>query len=113
MKFLFLTNTAVDWGQLTEYGLAAMVVTAVFVIIVKPIINQILKNNSESTEAYKKLADTIATGDSLNRESTKDVEARVLKSLNELTEPLTVIKEKIKAIKEQLNRIEKQTNSSN
>lgn len=106
MHFLFLANTQIDWGAITESGLTAMVVTAVFVIIVKPLITQVLKNSEKSIEAYMKLAETIANGDSSIRANTKEAEGRVLKAFNELIEPITVVKENLRDTKEQLNRIE-------
>lgn len=105
---LFLTNTHIDWGQLTESGLTSLVVTAVFVIIVKPMVTQMLKTNAESTKAYMKLVETISNGDSSIRANTKETEARVLESFKALIEPITTMKGDLKDIKDRLIQLENQ-----
>lgn len=106
MQLLFLANTQVDWGQLIEGGLVSLVVTAVFVIIVKPLVNQMLKSNAESSKALVKLTETITNGDNSIITNTKEVEACLVQKLNELVEPIAVMKENLREQKEQLNRIE-------
>lgn len=103
MQFLFLTNTQVDWAQLIEGGLVSVVVTAVFVIIVKPMVSQMLKNNAESSKALVKLAETIASGNNSIITGTKEVEARLVQEINELKEPLIVMKEQLSRIEEKID----------
>lgn len=110
MQLLLFANTSINWGQLAENGLVVMVVTAVFVIIVKPMVSQMLKNNADSIKAILELTQTITTGDSSIRANTKEAEARVLNSFNSLIAPLTVIEQEQKNQREQLNRIEAKLN---
>lgn len=80
MQYLLL-NASVNWGQLFEYGLAAAVVAAVFAMVLKPMVNQMLKTNSELSKSFSVLA---------NRD--KDLES----DIKELKEALARIEQQLR-----------------
>lgn len=106
MHFLFL-NTQVNWGELFEYGLAATVVAAVFVIILKPLVDRTLDTNSKLSTSVGELKETIASGDRDIKADIKESEQRIVDKFTEMIEPSISNREQIKQIREVLYRLER------
>lgn len=102
MHFLFL-NTQVNWGELFEYGLAATVVAAVFVIILKPLVDRTLDTNSKLSTSVGELKETIAD----IKADIKESEQRIVDKFTEMIEPSISNREQIKQIREVLYRLER------
>lgn len=103
---LLFTNTALDFNALGQGSLAAMVITAVFVIIVKPLVNQLIKSNEELAKAVHSLKDTISTGDKDVSARIQEAEQRIVDKFIALVESNIVSKEAIQDIRNQLSKKE-------
>ena len=107
MKILFLfTNTALDWSAMGQGSLAAMVITAVFVIIVQPLTKQIIRSNDKLADAVTALNQTISNGDKHISDAMKDVEHRIIERFATTIEGSVIARESLNEMKETLARIE-------
>lgn len=107
MKLILLfTNTAIDFNALGQGSLAAMVMTAVFVIIVKPLVNQAIKSNDELSKSIGGLKETIATGDKDVSSSIKESEQHIIEKFASMIEANVVSRESLNEMKQLLAKIE-------
>lgn len=108
MKHILLTTPAIDWGNLGEAGLITLVITAVFVIIVKPLVQQLVDNNANLTIAITSLNKTISQGDAKIVASVKSVEHSIELIVKDKNISESRVMEKLANIQSQLERLESQ-----
>lgn len=101
---LLFTNTTLDFNALGQGSLAAMVITAVFVIIVKPLVNQIISSNAELGKSVSALKETIAAGDKDVSTKIQEAEQRIVDKFVSMIENNSVSKEAINEIKQMLSK---------
>ena len=105
-----LLLNAIDWNTLGQGSLTTLVVTAVFVIIVKPLVNQLVESNRLQTQAWVALTGKIAEGDTKIKETVAEVktdiqasETRIIERFAATTEDVILMRENIREIKDSLS----------
>lgn len=111
MKTLFLANTAIDFGTLAMGSLIAMVIAAVFVIVVQPLVKQATASSDKLVEAMTTLNKTIATSDKELTELVLDTERRTNDRIQKLTESTQMLHSNLEIINSNLQGLEKKIDS--
>ena len=103
---LILLTAQVDWNALSQGGFGAMVVTAVFAIIVQPLIKQMVNSNDKLSGAVLSLNKTISDGDRSISDSLKESEQRIIERFTATIEGDSIARTHISEIKESLKTLE-------
>lgn len=112
MQLIFLTNTVIDWAAIGQGSLASLVITAVFVVIVKPLINHITSSNTTLSTAVTELNKTISNGDLGIAKGMKETEEKIIERIISKIEAAAISKESIEQLKAALQRIESKIDDS-
>jgi len=107
MVTLLLFDGNFDWGAIAQGGIGSLVVMAVFVIIIRPIIEQFIESYKSLISSVSLINNTISEG---NKEVLKAIdgsEDKLIERFVSTIENNVISKEGIKQIQEALARIEK------